>query len=149
MNEDSKSTSTHSLESSSVATSIPAGEDCQKNSPLSPDFNIIEVKTEHGNVKMVPLYKSGIDIYYKNTAHGTVEPACISEVHLDDIEPYYSIRLKGDGREKQTDNDHIMLTMNEEKGEDEEGCSIATEKAEDKINEEDGMKFCCVDCFAY
>eukprot|EP00585_Thalassiosira_rotula_P017064 CAMPEP_0196190874 /NCGR_PEP_ID=MMETSP0911-20130528/47159_1 /TAXON_ID=49265 /ORGANISM="Thalassiosira rotula, Strain GSO102" /LENGTH=100 /DNA_ID=CAMNT_0041462815 /DNA_START=63 /DNA_END=362 /DNA_ORIENTATION=- len=63
---------------------------------------------------MSPPYKSGMEILYKNTAHGTIEPARISEVHLDDIEPYYSIRLINDGgsREKQTDNAHIMLTLN-------------------------------------
>lgn len=55
----------------------------------------------------VPRYKTGMAVLYKSS--GTIASARILEVHADDeCVPYYTLRLE-DGREKQTDNDHIAL----------------------------------------
>jgi hypothetical protein len=73
------------------------------------DIKMVQCKTEDGGTKMVPMYKAGMDVYYKSNGV-IVSSAHILDVHLDDLlEPYYSIRLE-DGREKQTDNAHITLT---------------------------------------
>jgi len=53
------------------------------------------------------LHKKGMNVFYKSS--GTTMSARILDVHMDDLlEPYYTIQFK-DGREKQTDNSHIML----------------------------------------
>ena len=57
-----------------------------------------------------PLHQKGMNVFYQSYG-STVTPAVILDVHLDDeLEPYYTIRLE-DGREKQTDNGHIILLM--------------------------------------
>mmetsp|Transcript_15781 Transcript_15781/g.32359 ORF Transcript_15781/g.32359 Transcript_15781/m.32359 type:complete len:190 (-) Transcript_15781:2-571(-) len=68
---------------------------------------MVEAKTENGSTKFVPMHQKDKIISYRS-AKGIVE-ALIVDVHLDDLyEPYYTIRFT-DGREKQTDNDHILL----------------------------------------
>lgn len=81
------------------------------------EVKMVQAKTESGGTKTVPLYDAGMAVDYTNAA-GTMR-AEILDVHLDDLmEPYYSIRLK-DGREKQTDNAHIMLIdLNSNDGKD-------------------------------
>ena len=81
-------------------------------SSIVPDNNQVAVlqvqcKTEDGGNKMVPMYRVGMDVYYKR--NDNVESAKILEVYLDDLlEPYYTIELE-DGREKQTDNAHLTV----------------------------------------
>jgi len=68
---------------------------------------MVEAKTEDGRIRLVPRHEKGKIVWYKSP-QGIVE-ALILESHLDDLhEPYYTIRLM-DGREKQTDNAHILL----------------------------------------
>jgi len=56
------------------------------------------------------LHQKGMNVFYQSSG-STITPARILDVHLDDeLEPYYTIRLE-DGREKQTDNDHILLLV--------------------------------------
>ena len=66
-----------------------------------------------GGVREVPMYPKGMKVYYRSNSGGdggtTLARATILSVHQDDtLEPYYTIRV--DGREKQTDNDHIVLS---------------------------------------
>ena len=87
---------------------------------------MVEAKTEDGGTKIVPKYAAETKLYYKN-AQG-IQKATILDAHLDDLlDPYYSIRLE-DGKEKQTDNAHLMLTLPE-------GVSVE-EKTEEKQSEE-------------
>lgn len=68
---------------------------------------MIEAKTEDGGSKLVPKYKKGTSVLYRSP-QGIIG-VLILDVHFDDLlEPYYTIKLP-DGREKQTDNAHIML----------------------------------------
>jgi len=77
-------------------------------------FEMVEAKTEEGGTKMVPRYAARTKLYYKN-ADG-IQMATILESHLDDLlDPYYSIRL-ADGREKQTDNAHLLMNLPEGEG---------------------------------
>jgi len=67
------------------------------------------------------MYEVGMHVRYKNAAG--IQPAEILGAHLDDLmEPYYSIRLE-DGKEKQTDNAHIMIEAEgeQEKNEGQKG----------------------------
>ncbi|KAL7466279.1 hypothetical protein ACHAXS_006570 [Conticribra weissflogii] len=74
---------------------------------------MVEAKTEFGSTKFVPVHQKDKIISYRSK-EGIVE-ALIVDVHRDDLhEPYYTIRLT-DGREKQTDNDHILLIPDIEK----------------------------------
>jgi hypothetical protein len=57
----------------------------------------------------MPLYKASMDVCYRND--NEIQECKILTVHHDDLlEPYYIIRLL-DGKEKQTDNTHIMLKL--------------------------------------
>jgi len=89
---------------------------------VPPTMQMVQAKTESGEFKTVPLYEAGMVVRYKNAAG--VVGCTILKVHLDDLlDPYYDVRLE-DGREKQTDNAHIMLALEngeEEKEEKEEG----------------------------
>lgn len=51
------------------------------------------------------MYQKGQRVLH--ISRGVAWEAIILAVHLDDIIPYYTIRIIGDGKEKQTDNDHI------------------------------------------
>ena len=89
--------------------------------------------------KQAPSYKAGMDVFYKNSNLGTVQQARILDVHLDDeLVPYYSIRLLDDGREKQTDDAHLRLSLHDDapkgmegaENDGVDGCSVATEEIE-------------------
>ena len=78
---------------------------------LPSSVEMVEAKTEDGGTKMVPMYAAQTKLYYRN-AHG-IQMATVLESHLDDLlDPYYSVLLE-DGREKQTDNAHLMMTLPE------------------------------------
>ncbi len=82
---------------------------------------MVQAKTEDGNWRTVPLYKAGMDVCYRND--NDVQECKILTVHHDDLlEPYYTVRLL-DGKEKQTDNTHIMLRLQDGKKCDEEGMT--------------------------
>ena len=90
---------------------------------------MVEAKTEDGGTKTVPKYAVGTELYYKN-AQG-VQKATILGSHLDDLlDPYYSIRLEC-GKEKQTDNAHLMMTWEgsdaEKKAEEEDTEAVVEE----------------------
>ena len=93
-----------------------AAEESQPNLSLPTNVQMVQAKTEDGGIKTVPKYEKGMKVLYKNSS-GIIEGCIIMDVHLDDmLEPYYTIKLE-DGREKQTDNAHIMLKpQDEEKG---------------------------------
>jgi len=97
----------------------------EEERPVLPcSVEMVEAKTEDGGTKIVPMYAAEMELYYKN-AEG-LQKATILSVHLDDLlDPYYSIRLE-DGREKQTDNAHLILTL--------EGCD-AERKTEETQQE--------------
>lgn len=74
------------------------------------NIEMVECRTSNGTHKQVPLYPKGMTVYYKNASLDTKTPATIVDVHMDDLlEPYYTIKFKEDGREKQTDNSHLRL----------------------------------------
>ena len=68
----------------------------------------VQAKTENGQWKTVPYYEKGMCVSYVNV-YG-VQKCTVIAVDLDDcMEPYYTVRFP-DGKEKQTDNDHLTLT---------------------------------------
>lgn len=68
----------------------------------------VQAKTENGQWKTVPYYEKGMCVSYVNV-YG-VQSCTVIAVDLDDcMEPYYTVRFP-DGKEKQTDNDHLTLT---------------------------------------
>lgn len=94
---------------------------------------MVEAKTEEGGTKTVPKYAVGTELYYKN-AQG-VQKATILGSHLDDLlDPYYSIRLEC-GKEKQTDNAHLMVTWegsdDEKKAQEEQDTEAVVEETTD------------------
>jgi len=90
---------------------------------------MVEAKTEDGGTKIVPKYAAETKLYYKNSQG--IQKATILDAHLDDLlDPYYSIRLE-DGREKQTDNAHLLLTLPAGAGAEER-----TEEKQEEMNEE-------------
>ena len=98
-----------------------------------PKMQMVEARTEDGGTKTVPKYEAGMQVHYKNAAG--IQGCTILTVHLDDLlEPFYDVRLE-DGKEKQTDNAHIMLTLDEEDGKDEEEGSVEAGDEEDDGNE--------------
>jgi len=146
---------------------------CNARTTTTPAIEMIRITTQSGTAKFVPLYKAGTNVLYKNTAQGALQPARIVKVHLDDIEPYYTIKIAGDnngGREKQTDNARLRLAaaalLEEEEEEDEDELSVLTEKgandedqllssgekkAKDELEEGgallSSLSLCCIDCF--
>jgi hypothetical protein len=81
-------------------------------SPPQQAVRMVQAKTEDGKWKTVPMYESGMRINYTN-ADGT-QNGTILTVHLDDLmEPYYTVLLQ-DGKEKQTDNAHITLRVEDQ-----------------------------------
>ncbi len=80
---------------------------------------MVQAKTEDGNWRTVPLYEAGMDVCYWN--YNEVQEYKILTVDHDNLlEPYYTVRLL-DGKEKQTDNTHIMLRLQDGKKCNEEG----------------------------
>ncbi len=81
-------------------------------SPPQPTVRMVQAKTEDGEWKTVPLYESGMIVNYTN-AEGT-QSGTVLTVHLDDLmEPYYTVLLQ-DGKEKQTDNAHISIRVEDQ-----------------------------------
>lgn len=116
-----------------------AGEVAEAGADGPTENLVCDLKAEkNDSVKAIDRtpYKSGMEVFYRNISHGTVEPARIAEVHLDDAEPYYSILLAC-GREKQTDDSRIMLSLDHEK--ETEGISLGNEKASEEASERDAM----------
>merc|ERR1719293_562947 len=67
-----------------------------------PAFRVVECKTSSGGTKRVPMYTKGMEVYYKSTM-APLQGATVIDVHQDHLlEPYYTIRMVEDGREKQT-----------------------------------------------
>jgi hypothetical protein len=86
-----------------------------------PSVRMVQTKTEDGNWRTVPLYKAGIDDCYRND--NEIQECKILSVHYNDLlEPYYTVRLL-DGKEKQTENTHIMLRLQDGKKCSEEGMT--------------------------
>jgi hypothetical protein len=80
-----------------------------------------QAKTEDGNWRTVPLNKAGMDVCYRND--NEIQECKILTVHHDNLlEPYYTVRLL-DGKEKQTENTHIMLRLQDGKKCNEEGMT--------------------------
>jgi hypothetical protein len=97
-------TSTDKAKSTSSFTSV---------SIPPPLVRIVQAKTEDSNLRTVPLYKAGMDVCYRND--NEIQECKILTVHHDNLlEPHYTVRLL-DGKEKQTDNTHIMLRLQDEK----------------------------------
>lgn len=68
----------------------------------------VQAKSENGHWKTVPYYEKGMCVNYVNVFG--VQLCTVIAVDLDDcMEPYYTVRFP-DGKEKQTDNDHLTLT---------------------------------------
>ena len=71
---------------------------------------MVQAKTEDGGIIKVPRYEKDMKVQYKSTSG--IQGCTILYVHLDDLlVPYYTVRLD-DGKEKQTDNAHIVLDEN-------------------------------------
>jgi len=84
---------------------------------IAPPVLMVQAKTEEGTSISVPKYEVGRTLYYKNALTG-IQGCTVVTVYLDDLLlPYYDVKLE-DGREKQTDNAHLMLTLEgDEEGE--------------------------------
>ena len=103
---------------SSQETDAQGSDSKQKQQPVVNEIltlpcsvEMVEAKLENGGTKTVPMYAPQTQLYYRN-AQG-IQRATVLETHLDDLlEPYYSILLE-DGKEKQTDNAHLMLAIPE------------------------------------
>lgn len=134
-------------DSSRVETDQKSGEmnqqqpqSTQEPLALPCSVEMVEAKTEEGGTKMVPRYAAQTKLYYKN-AQG-IQMATVLESHLDDLlDPYYTILLE-DGREKQTDNAHLMMTLPDGEGV-EEKTEEQNEEMKDKkevLEESDASK---------
>ncbi|EJK59230.1 hypothetical protein THAOC_20578 [Thalassiosira oceanica] len=76
------------------------------------EVKVVQCKSSNGEVKTVPIYPKGTEVYYRFSC-ATGEPdlleATVVGSHQDHLhEPYYTIKMR-DGREKQTDNDHLIF----------------------------------------
>ena len=86
-----------------------------------PTVRMVKAKTEDGSWRTVPLYKASMDVCYRN--YNEIQECKILTVHLNDLlEPCYTVRLL-DRKEKQTDNTHIMLRLQDGKKCNEEGMT--------------------------
>jgi hypothetical protein len=86
-----------------------------------PTVRMVHAKTQDGNWRTVPLYKAGTDVNYRND--NGIQECKIPTVHHNNLmESYYTIRLQN-GKEKQTDNTHIMLGLQDGKGCDEDSMT--------------------------
>jgi hypothetical protein len=86
-----------------------------------PLVRMVQAKTEDGNWRIVPLYKVGMDVYYRND-NGIQEYKILTMHHDDPLKPYYTVRLL-DKKEKWTDITHITLRLQDGKKCDEEGMT--------------------------
>jgi hypothetical protein len=97
-------TSTNKAESTTPFTSV---------SIPPPLVRMVQAKTEDGNWRTVPLYDAGMDVCYRND--NEIQECKILSLHYDNLlEPYYTVRLL-DRKEKQTENTHIMLRLQDGK----------------------------------
>lgn len=121
--EDSKSLSQQQYNSShTVPISIPTTAVVRP-----PKMHMVQAKTESGEWKWVPYYEKGMSLNYMN-AEG-VQKCKVLSVDLDDLmEPYYTVLLDKDEREKQTDNAHLALSSEEEM------LEALQDQAEEKCN---------------
>jgi hypothetical protein len=95
-----------------------------------PKMRMVQAKTESGEWKSVPYYEKGMSLNYMN-AEG-VQKCKVLSVDLDDLmEPYYTVLLVKDKKEKQTDNAHLALSSEEEM------LEALQDQAEDKCNSVD------------
>jgi hypothetical protein len=86
-----------------------------------PSVRMVQAKTENGNWRTVPLYEASMVVCYRND--NEIQECKILTVHHDDLlEPYYTVRLL-DRKEKQTDNTHIILRLQDGKKCNEEGMT--------------------------
>jgi len=76
------------------------------------EIKVVQCKSSNGEVKTVPMYPKGTEVYYRSsnaTGQADLLKAIVVGSHQDNLlEPYYTIKM-GDGREKQTDNDHLIF----------------------------------------
>jgi hypothetical protein len=82
---------------------------------------MVHAKTQDGNWRTVPLYKASIDVNYRND-NGVQECKILTVHHNNLLDPYYTIRLQN-RKEKQTDNTHVMLRLQDGKGCDEDSMA--------------------------
>jgi hypothetical protein len=86
-----------------------------------PLVRMVQAKTEDSNWRTMPLYEACMDVCYRND--NEIQECKILSVHYDNLlEPYYTVRLL-DGKEKQTENTHIMLWLQDGKKCSEEGMT--------------------------
>jgi hypothetical protein len=87
-----------------------------------PSVRMVQAKTKDSNWRTVPLYEAGMmDVCYRN--NNEIQECKILSVHYSNLlEPYYTVRLL-DGKEKQTENSHIMLKLQDGKKCSEEGMT--------------------------
>jgi len=116
-----------SASSSPHSSSMTSGKSSKEYTEETPSFPSSHMSTETGRSnntntfkrpqlvredskrKVVQMFKPGKYVYYKKDDDDDKIFAKILKVQLDDnLEPYYTIQLE-DGREVQTDNDHIEL----------------------------------------
>ncbi|KAL7469808.1 hypothetical protein ACHAXS_010056 [Conticribra weissflogii] len=107
--------------------------------PLKPEtvaIDGVESKSTHQK------YRTGQSVFYKRKqnpeSHDTgdneafLEEATIVGVHFDDsLEPYYTIRMTDDGREKQTDDAHLSET--DDNLDTDGGCFLETVPSREEI----------------
>jgi hypothetical protein len=79
-----------------------------------PMVRMVHTKTQDSNWRIVPLYKAGMDVNYRND-NGVQECKILTVHHNDPLELYYTIRLQ-DRKEKQTNNTNITLWLHDKKG---------------------------------
>ncbi|EJK58924.1 hypothetical protein THAOC_20914 [Thalassiosira oceanica] len=76
------------------------------------EIKVVRCKSPNGEVKTVPMYSKGTEVYYRSfnaAGEANLLKAIVVGSHQDNLlEPYYTIQM-GDGREKQTDNDHLIF----------------------------------------
>jgi len=94
---------------------------------------------EEHQAQSCPQYRKGTNVWYRDST-GALQRARILASHQDDsLEPYYSIRLP-DGREKQTDNAHIRLSVEEFDTKDQNLVSIDFRAANEKSGKKPSLR---------
>merc|ERR1712194_696887 len=90
-----------------VSAAIERQDNCRHKPRPAQLKDLCEVA--EGGMGRVPLYAKGAEVGYRSGS-SALQAAIIVGVHKDDLlEPYYTIRMQEDGREKQTDNAHLVL----------------------------------------
>jgi len=74
----------------------------------APSRDAASCKRIEGGTERAPLYLKGAEVRYRS-ASLPLQAATVVGVHQDNLlEPYYTIRMREGGREKQTDNAHLV-----------------------------------------